>query len=231
MLMGVSAVAWPEDQQDQAIRTCLDIGYDYIEAVYSRIPDGINVYAIQGVFYQSGIDSFSQIKKCIEYLINVADVCKSKNIKIVTIGAPSMRKGNNKGLIEIMKELDPFLDGHELVFCIEPNARKYGADYYWSIDEIVNDIHNFKNIKTMIDTGSLMMENIDSINQYVKYKDYIHHVHFSAPQLTPIENFSEYRIMLQELQVMGYNSGITYELKASVDPTPELINFMKKVVH
>jgi sugar phosphate isomerase/epimerase len=72
-----------------------------------------------------------------------------------------MRVYGKQGMKEVFKYLEEILDETGITVCVEPNSRLYGAEYYWSMAEIVEDIVDYKNIKTMIDTGSLIMEEYD----------------------------------------------------------------------
>lgn len=229
MLIGISGMAWDEDQNDQMVEVVENLGYDYIEAVYSRIPVCNDIYSIQGIFYNSGAHSFDDVRECYQRIDEIVDLCINKNIKIITVGSPSMRKRKKDGFIKVMEYFEQALQGSNIIACIEPNARFYGAEYYYNIGEIVRDISAYSNVKTMIDTGSILMEWSSPLIELDKYFEYIKHVHFSAPFLRPIEDFTLYHEFMEKLKSNGYNGGVTYEVGSGFDPVPLSQKFADKV--
>jgi sugar phosphate isomerase/epimerase len=113
--------------------------------------------------------------------------------------------------------------------CIEPNARKYGGEYYYTLDEIVDDIKYLHSIKTMIDSGNLYLEGLDSIVEFKKHKEYIHHVHISTPDLEPVSLSKEYANIISDIKNLGYNGNVTYEVMKSYDLNKEVEKFLKEV--
>ena len=89
----------------------------------------------------------------------VIDECFECGIKIIVFGSPSLRKGDKNILLNIFDSIDDKLKEKQIYLCVEPNSSYYGGEYYCSLDEIVPDIKKFSNIKTMIDTHNLILEN------------------------------------------------------------------------
>ena len=222
-------MAWAETDHAEMTQLSEELNFDYIEAVYSKIPDAKNIYAVQGIFYNSGINSFNQVGQCCTRLKEVVKVCLEKDIKIITLGSPSMRVYDKRGMKEVFKYLEEILDETGITVCVEPNSKLYGAEYYWSMAEIVEDIVDYKNIKTMIDTGSLIMEEYDIEKNLIKYYDYIKHFHVSAPQLLPVNNWQEVLEWIEALRHMGYAGGVTYEIKESLDTALNMREFAKRM--
>ncbi len=81
--------------------------------------------------------------------------------------------------------------GTNCVLCIEPNSKYYGGEYFFTIKEIVNFItlNNFCNIKTMVDTHNLLLENQNIEESIYNFKDHIKHIHISEINLSEI-NFN-----------------------------------------
>jgi sugar phosphate isomerase/epimerase len=69
----------------------------------------------------------------------------------------------------------------------------------------------------MIDTHNLLLENQNIFEDYKKYSSYIKHCHFSEKELNPIQEYSFYNDLVDFLYFQGYDGGITYELKSTVD--------------
>jgi len=228
MQIGISNLGWCEKDIHSNTTMALDCGFDYIESAYSKVLWSKSIFSIQSIFYNSGIESFSD-QRCIDYLFNLIDYCLNNNIKVITFGSPSMRVGEKSAMLKLLSELDGYIQNNDCIICVEPNARKYGGTYYYSLDEIVSDIYHMKNIKTMIDTGNLALEGFNSINEYEKHKDYIHHTHISTPNLEPIDEYSIYIDIVSSMKSLGYNKSITYEYVKSYNFYHEINLFINNI--
>jgi sugar phosphate isomerase/epimerase len=225
MQIGISNIGWNPEDVTKNTELALSLGFDYIESAYIKTPLSRSVYAIQGVFYGSGIKSFDD-PQCYQYCCDLIDFCLSNEIKIITLGSPSMRTGNKKFLLDLVSKLDEYINKRNCVICIEPNASKYGGEYYYSLDEIVPDISDLNNIKTMIDTGNLYAESIDPVQELEKYFDFIYHCHFSTTDLNPIADYDLYKDIFNKIKTFGYNKSITYEYMNSYSIKSEMNNFL-----
>ena len=170
MQVGISNIGWQPDVVSKNTEIALNLGFDYIESAYIKAPLSKSVYAIQGVFYYSGISSFLD-PSCYDHLCKVVDYCLKNNVKIITLGSPSMRVGSKNKMIELLVRIDEYINKRDCIICIEPNARKYGGEYYYTVDEIVDDIGYLYNIKTMIDSGNLYLEGLNPIVEFKKHKE------------------------------------------------------------
>ena len=228
MQVGISNIGWQPDMVSKNTEIALNLGFDYIESAYIKAPLSKSVYAIQGVFYGSGISSFFD-SSCYDYLCKVVDYCLENNVKVITLGSPSMRIGNKKSMLDLLMRIDNYIDKRDCIVCVEPNARKYGGEYYYTLDEIVDDIESLYSIKTMIDSGNLYLEGLNSVVELEKHKEYIYHVHISTPDLEPVTLYKEYANIISDIKNLGYNGNVTYEFMKSYDLNKEIENFLKKV--
>ena len=211
MQVGISNIGWQPDMVSKNTEIALNLGFDYIESAYIKAPLSKSVYAIQGVFYGSGISSFFD-SSCYDYLCKVVDYCLENNVKVITLGSPSMRIGNKKSMLDLLMRIDNYIDKRDCIVCVEPNARKYGGEYYYTLDEIVDDIESLYSIKTMIDSGNLYLEGLNSVVEFEKHKEYIYHVHISTPDLEPVTLYKEYANIISDIKNLGYNGNVTYEV-------------------
>ena len=228
MQVGISNIGWQLDVVSKNTEIALDLGFDYIESAYIKAPLSKSVYAIQGVFYGSGISSFLD-SRCYDHLCKVVDYCLENNVKVITLGSPSMRVGSKDNIIELLVRIDEYINKRDCIICIEPNARKYGGEYYYTLDEIVNDIGYLCSIKTMIDSGNLYLEGLNSVVEFEKHKEYVHHFHISTPDLEPVSLYKEYANIIADIKNLGYNGNVTYEFMKSYDLNKEIENFLKEV--
>lgn len=228
MQIGISNIGWQTEDVKNNTEMALNLGFDYIESAYKKAPLSKSVYAVQGIFFGSGISSFFD-PRCYDHLCEVVDYCLANNIKIITFGSPSMRVGSKKHMLDLFLQIDDYINKRDCIVCVEPNARKYGGEYYYTIDEIVDDIRYFYNIKTMIDSGNLYLEGLSPAAEFEKHKDYIYHVHISTPDLEPVSLYKEYANIISDIKTLGYNKNITYEFMKSYDLEKEINMFLTEV--
>jgi len=229
MKIGVSNISWSPEDNNKYVEVAKAVGYDYIESVYSKMPLDVPILAIQSIFYGSGIESFSD-KRCIPYMSALIDRCRGFGVEIITLGSPSMRIGDKGTMTAFLTDLDPLLDGTGITLCVEPNARYYGAEYYNTLESIVEDIQQYRNVSSMIDVGNSIMEGRDCFKEYEKYRQYVSHVHFATPGLNEIAHFRFYRQFYRELVRSGYSGRLTYEFAKAKDIETAMVDFYKEVV-
>jgi sugar phosphate isomerase/epimerase len=229
MKIGISNISWSLEDNNKYAEMAVAIGYDYIESVYSKMPLDVPILAIQSIFYGSDIESFSD-KRCIPYINTLIDDCKGRGVKIVTLGSPSMRVGNKANMTSFLDDLDHLLEGTGVKFCVEPNARYYGAEYYNTLESIVEDIYRYKNISSMIDVGNSIMEGQDCFKEYEKYGEHVSHIHFATPGLSEITHFRFYRQFYRELVSSGYGGNISYEFAKARDIETAIRDFYREVI-
>lgn len=223
MKFGISNLSWSL-KDEELIKPHLT-KYDYVETVFSKID--IGYYSTQSIFYGSNVKTFDDYISTLKQLNFIIDRCNECGVKIIVLGSPSLRTGNKDNLLKVFEDVDVKLKLHNIILCVEPNSSYYGGEYYFTIDEIVEDIKNFSNIKTMIDTHNLILENKNIQDTYKKYKNYIKHIHFSEKDLVPIDNYSFYINLVDFFIENGYNYGITYELKDTNSIIEESKKFIK----
>lgn len=223
MKFGISNLSW-KCEDDLHIKNNL-IGYDYVETIFSRLSYGY--YSVQSIFYNSEVKTFEDFESTLKRMNFVIESCRVCEIKIIVFGSPLLRKGSKKKLLKVFEKINPKLKEYKIFLCVEPNSSYYGGDYYFTIEEILNDIYEFSNIKTMIDSHNLILENKNLLDQYDKYSSYIKHCHFSEKDLLPIKNYSLYYDFVDFLKLKEYNFGITYELKYVPNIIQESKNFIK----
>jgi len=229
MKIGVSNLSWSVEDEKKNVEIAKLAGYDYIESGYSKISNESPVLAIQSIFYGSGIESLTD-DRCLPYIAEVIKTCKSRGIQSITFGSPSMRVGDVEDMTNFLIDVDQLLDDSSVKFCIEPNAREYGAEYCNTLEEVVEEIHLYKNITSMIDVGNSMLEGQDFFKEYEQYSKYVSHVHFSAPGLGEIEDFGPYKEFYQMLSKLGYSGNISYEFIKARNIDVAINNFYKEVI-
>ncbi|NBW19280.1 MAG: hypothetical protein EBR82_66025 [Caulobacteraceae bacterium] len=212
-------MSWDADQNESMFHLLKELGYDYVESVYSKFSTEFPVLAIQSIFYNSGITTLDNTEVCANHIKKIIADCKKHGIKVITFGSPTMRIGSKDKIHQLLLSVDEMLDGTDIKFCIEPNARYYGAEYYNTLEEIVQDLkeYNYKNITSMIDVGNSILEDKIPKDEYKKYKDYISHIHFAAKDLKEIKDYNLYISFYNYLVHKNYKGCITYEFSNAED--------------
>ena len=130
----------------------------------------------------------TESEKFINHVQKLIEYSKILGIKVLVFGSPALRKVGGytfSNLHETFNKIDALLDGTDIVFCIEPNSKIYGGEFFYTIKEIVSFLStfNYKNIVTMCDTHNSWLEGQDPNDELTKYKDYIKHIHISEVNL------------------------------------------------
>ena len=229
MKLGISELAWQSDTD------ILDILHGenirYIEAViprhmnwtddtltfenylsYLRI-NNINVASTQSITYKSNILSFNDIN-FLNHLKLVSSICKNLHINLLVLGAPKLRNNYELNLLSnIFNQLDVIARDNQQIILLEPNCKQYGGDYFFTIDEIVKFIsyNKFTNIKTMIDTHNIINEHQSPAEMYLRYREYIKHVHVSENNLSSFKNSKYHTDLSNVLHDTNYDGIVIYE--------------------
>lgn len=229
MQIGASNISWGSKENSAIFDILKEAGFEYIESVYCKIPEGFLVKAVQSIFYNSGINSLDDTGMCAEYIQSVIDRCEELGVQAITFGSPSMRVGDKSKMHSLLALVDRMLDGKVVKFCIEPNARYYGAEYYNTLEEISKDLDMYTNICSMIDVGNSLLEGKNPIEEYSLYSKYVSHIHFAAKDLKEIKDYQIYKDFYKYLLENNYNGLITYEFGTIDDINNNLNNFIKNI--
>jgi D-psicose/D-tagatose/L-ribulose 3-epimerase len=236
-MLAISNLAWDNVESEKYFDTFKKIGINKIECVLTKIKDwggltlediidyknhlnkeNIQPYSIQSLFYNIKCDSFKDDDLTMSHFIRLIEYSKILGVKILVLGSPNLRKKYDNWeteVVNLFKKVDGLLDNTGIVLTIEPNASEYGGQYFTKISEIVEFIKNskFSNIKTMIDTHNLILENCDPTIEFIKHNDYISHIHVSEIGLAPIIKTETHELFSKKLMEFGYDGVITYETK------------------
>jgi len=221
MNLTVSNIGW--DNNELFFSEIKKQGLNFIETIPNKVDleyrkllkkYDLKTLSAQSIFYGVECLSFSDERflKHFDFLINLS---KEMGINTLVLGSPKLRhKDDLRHLNTIFNNLDIKLKETNIKVCIEPNAKIYGGQYFFTIKEIVDFINqnDFKNIKTMIDTHNSELEELDFIEEYKSYKDYIKHIHISKIGLENINNFEYYIDFFKLLKKYEYKDLITLEV-------------------
>jgi sugar phosphate isomerase/epimerase len=192
----------------------------------------LNAVSTQSLFH--GIDCVSFIEQddvFINHLIKVIYFCKIIGVKILVFGSPFLRKKTNDfepKIFEIFNRIDLILKTNDLFFCIEPNSKIYGGEFFFNTYEIIDFLKkgNFSNIFTMIDTHNSELENLDPCIELEQNFNYIKHIHVSEKKLGKIDDLNKHILFKQQIDSLNYDGFITYEVLKTNDIQNSIKNFI-----
>ena len=229
MKIGISNMSWGKEENLSVSSLLKDAGFDYIESVYSKLSNEFPVKAIQSIFYDSGINNLDDPYLCAKHVSKIVKDCEKNGIKIITFGSPTMRVGNKKKMHRFLFLVNSILEGKDIKFCVEPNAKYYGAEYYNTLEQIVPALKKYPNLTSMIDVGNSILEGKDPIKEYDKHKDYVSHVHFAAKDLFEISDYELYVKFYNHLIKNNFKGFVTYEFNKVDNFKDNLYNFINTI--
>jgi sugar phosphate isomerase/epimerase len=228
MQLAVSNLAWNQDNAEE-VYAILSQNNLLVETVFSKIDSwdnlterrileykssldrhGLTTKSAQSLFF--GVDCTLGDEKFFNHFQRLIEYSKILGITTLVFGSPNLRK-NASIAGSVFQKLDKMLESSGILVVIEPNARKYGGEYFFTVSEIVQFIekHKLQNIHTMIDTHNLWLEGEDPVSVYMQYAPYIKHIHASEDKLLPIVT-DRHLTFANLLFTFGYSIIVTYEL-------------------
>lgn len=249
MNLALSNLAWDFKDNDVILNKLKEKNIFQIEGVLSKIDDfstltedkiikfketlnkfGIKAKTIQSIFYNVKCKGIGDTEATINHIKKLISYCQLLNVDIMVFGSPNLRVGEiDDSVINSFKLIDDLLNKTNIELSIEPNSKIYGGNYFHNLDEIVKFIsnNNFKKIKTMIDTHNLVLEGYSPSEEFIKYKNYINHIHISEPELKPMSDLETHIKFYNTLLDNDYKNTITYEVNGLVDFDLDIDNFIK----
>jgi sugar phosphate isomerase/epimerase len=222
MKLGVSAIGW--DAQDNTKIVCsLPKNIELLEIVPANrtglFTKDLQVYSAQSLFWGVPAEDFDDDLRVVPHFQWLLEASERLGLQRLVLGSPGLRKGSIKGLLNTLKDFDQDFCSIGTTICIEPVARQYGGDYFFTVDEIVQSLKRwkFKAVKTMIDTNSIWMEGQCPATVLYDHFDYIDHVHISDKNIGPIVNTEDHINFASALKNSGYSQAVVRELLRAND--------------
>ncbi len=189
-----------------------------------NLVDGrFNYVSCQSILFQTPIKIFENPDEFVKHYEIVAELCKCLGIERVVFGSPNQRHPGAADpdiLIPYFYKIGEISSAHRIVFCIEPNSKKYGCTWLTNVNDTITYIQkiNHPSIKLNFDLGNYIMEN-DFISIDRDFIDIIGHIQISNEYLEPLcllkdEYYKIYNEILQK--IIGskhYRGFISLEMK------------------
>jgi sugar phosphate isomerase/epimerase len=252
MKLALSNFAWNNDDSELMFNYLKQLNINNIEGVLTKLDswdkisldtlshfkksldsNHILIPSLQSLFYNINCKNISDEDVFINHFERIIEYSKFLSVKVLVFGSPSLRKKVDKweeSLCRVFKKLDDMLENTGIEISIEPNSKLYGGDYFFTVPEIVSFIkkNNLKNIKTMIDTHNIILEELDPIYELKTYYEYINHIHISENNLHPIKDINFHLDFSSEIKKINYDKIVTYEV-ISCDNILESIKLFSQI--
>ena len=239
-----SALAVKEDFRE-SIRKVAELGYDAVE-LHIRDPKSIDVDETENLLNQyrlpvptigtgqaygeeglSFADPDPEIReKAVRRIKDQMDLASRLAIPRVTIGlirgtvTPGADRGQTEGYV--IECLEKCLDYNQAITLILEPLNRYETGLYndvASAKEVIDRIGK-PNLKMLIDTFHMNIEEPDMVESIFRGKDYISHVHFAdSNRWAPGCGHIDFRKIVTALRKMKYHGAISAEVLPK--PTPE----------
>jgi sugar phosphate isomerase/epimerase len=249
MNLALSNLAWDFKDNSTVFNKLIEKKIFKIEGVLTKIEDwslldvdtiykfrktldefGIEMKSIQSIFYNVKCNGIQDTALVIEHVKKLIIYCEILGVDVMVFGSPNLRIGEiDEYVINSFHLIDELLQKSNIEMSIEPNSKIYGGKYFYGLSEIVNFIknNNFKKIKTMIDTHNLILEGCNPSEEFIKYKNYINHIHISENGLKPIIDDKFHSEFYNTLKSYEYSKIITYEVNKLEDFDFNIDNFVR----
>jgi sugar phosphate isomerase/epimerase len=236
MKLSISNLSWDYKDNDIAFNTIKENGINLVEGVLTKIDswdnlsnykllkykellddNNINIKSIQSIFFGIKDVGLHDTEKILSHLKKIIDYCKIIDSNILVLGSPSIRKKFDGWEIKVrhtFSEIDRLLSDSDITLVIEPNSKKYGGGYFYTVSEIVDfiDKNKYVKIKTMIDTHNSILEDSNPLFELDDYFNFINHIHVSEIDLLPIKELNFHKNFSNKVKEKKFNGIITYEL-------------------
>ena len=199
----------------------LELAHEYAWMLKNKY--GLTVSSMQSIWYgikKSIFGTEEDRQFLIDYTKKAILFAESMGIKNLVFGCPrnrNMPQGDEKQYLEIakafFKELGDFALEHNTVLAMEPNPVIYNTNflnYTKDACEFVKQVGS-EGLKVNIDMGT-MIYNKENPHLVKTYKNWVNHIHISAPNLAVIAPCTEYKTLKKVLSKIEYDGFISVEM-------------------
>lgn len=187
----------------------------------------------------NGIEDLKEILRCIKEVGGTGVVIPAAwgmfTFRLPPMVSPRSHEGDVKAILDSLKELDPVAREYGVYLYLEPlnryqdhmlNLTKDAAD--------IIDMGKFTNVKITADFYHMAIEEDDISETFVKYKDYIGHIHVAENhRYQPGSGSIDFERHIQTLKDIGYDGPLVNEGRLRGDElqaVKDSIVYMKRFI-
>jgi D-psicose/D-tagatose/L-ribulose 3-epimerase len=209
-----SNIAWPQEKDSWVAEQLCRWGVEYIDVAPARyfsditkisdeqinsvkqywLDRGIRIVGLQSLLYGThGFNLFDDnTQNMLDYLRRVAHLGATLGATNLVFGSPKQRDRGMLNDLEVWTRAINFFNalgniGREegVVFCLEPNGRRYGCNFMLKTEDCLSVIKsvNHPAIRLQLDTGNILDSGGNPISVLRQVAPWVGHVHLSEPDL------------------------------------------------
>lgn len=159
---------------------------------------GINIVGFQSLLFGTSdlniFGSSTDRDRTISHLRTVAKIARALGAQRLVFGSPKNR--DRTGLddqtveqiyLDFFSQLGDVGREHDLIFCLEPNPEIYDCNFMTTSLETAQVVRavDDSNVLMQFDTGALEITGENALEEAIKNKDLVGHIHLSSRNLMP----------------------------------------------
>jgi len=172
--LAVSNIAWTSEQTDDILKLLKRYNLTQLEIAPTKLADWplideqvlaaaltkpCKYVSCQSILFNTTIELFEHVDAFLAHYKRVAGICQTLGIRTIVFGSPKQRhlRGDPEPLFRQIAEISR---AHQVLFCLEPNAKAYGCTWLTNLAETVAFVKdlNEDTIRVNVDTGNYCME-------------------------------------------------------------------------
>jgi sugar phosphate isomerase/epimerase len=239
--VAVSNIAWDLHETTDILKLLKRYGITQLEVAPTKFADWsvfddavveraraypCTYVSCQSILYNTGLHLFEEPERFVAHWKVVASICKKLGVRTVVFGSPTQRHRGGKEEDEILpyfKQIATIAKEHDLLFCIEPNAKGYGCTWLTNLQEVLAFLQKVgeESLRINVDTGNYCMED-DRFEFTSESAAYIGSVQVSNRGLLPLcemtaRDRETSRCLVRQILATGWKGTISLEQRPS-DP-------------
>lgn len=209
---------------------------------------GRGIYSFQSLFYPldrdpEWCDLANNFEGVWNRLAGVITMAGQVGAKVLVFGAPRIRAKADRRpwVMRLFRLAAPLCLRAGVRLCLEPNASAYGCEVVTTVAEGAAFIREAREgiacpeaagcIQLMLDTGCVEMEGQDVLAELEHYAPELGHVHFSMPNLAPLNSDRPFAWWRLRARQAGYRGRFTVEMLPGPSPSPSATSIWDAAIH
>ncbi|MGD9560410.1 MAG: sugar phosphate isomerase/epimerase family protein [Oscillospiraceae bacterium] len=240
MKLAASQIAWPEEEQPQALDILKDRGFSGLEVAPGRVAGsepyddparfaafakalrascGLSVCSFQSIWFGRQGSIFGPERDFfLEYTKRAMLCAQAAGVGNLVFGCPKNRvlpAGTQAAAaIPFFKELGDFAHAHGTVLALEANPALYGTNFVNTTPEAFEMAAAVASpgFRVNLDFGTMLI-NGEALASLKGLVPRINHVHISEPELAMVEERGAHRELAALLRSAGYTGYVSLEMR------------------
>ena len=259
MKLSISNIAWSKDKDEEMYKYLSKIKFSGIEIAptrifeenpYSRIEEAkhwkqelenkynLEISSMQSIWFgkQGNIFNEEEAKEFIDYTKKAIDFASTIKCNNLVFGCPKNRiipEGKSEDdVIGFFKTLGDYAKERKTVVALEPNPTIYGTNFINYTNQALEFVKkvNSDGLKVNVDFGTII-ENKEELDTVFSNIDFVNHIHISEPNLEPVKEREEHKVLADNLRKLDYDKYVSIEMKntGDMEKVRKVIEYVKEI--